>query len=292
MPSFERWPLELRFFYKDVFDLWIRWSERVDGKIPSNMKILLDLKQLEEAPKTEDAPPSAQVKSSKKSRTLGKGGIDSLDIGYSRVREHLEKSLFLLAARESNACAICSKDIEPHVTAVLVCHHENCRSVFHMNCLALRFLGAENQDGEILPKVGTCPQCGFVLQWIELVKELSLRTRGGNVMAKLMEKQRPGQSKLSNPLQKLSPKVMEDVEDDTDQEQRSIDNDVDALNFFDEPLPDDWYYEKDEDDRALTSVLSDLSDSDIPNPERSKALDYTTKIVIDDSDWDDAEILD
>lgn len=293
VPGFNRWPLEVRFFCKDVYDVWVRWSERVDGQIQSGIKILLDVKQPEESSVTEEVPPSAQIKSTRKPKAIGTGGVDGVDVGYSKLKEYLEKSLLLLAEGKSNTCAVCAKEVGVRNAMVLVCSHKNCSSVFHLTCLAQRFLNAEKQEGLIFPTSGTCPQCGLELQWIDLVKEMSLRIRGERDVARLMKKPKVRKTKTSKGNNKISPVAVEGTENDSEREQDSANNDSDAANDFEEALPSDWQQEENEDDRmSMTSAVSDSSYLDAPSPTGSKFPQSRLGIVIEDSDWDDAEVLD
>lgn len=276
-----------------MYDIWVRWSERIDGQIRSGIKILLDVKQPEEPLATEEVPPSAQIKPKRKSKVVGKGGVDGVDVGYSKLKGYLEKSLFLLAESESNSCAVCVEDLGVRDAMVLVCSHENCRSTFHLTCLAKRFLNAENQEELVLPTSGTCPQCGSELRWIDLVKEMSLRIRGENDVARLMKKPKVRQTKTSTIKKTLLLVDGTENKDGSDYDQDSTNDDSDAAKDLEEPLPDDWQYQEDEDDAmSLASAVSDSSYPDAPSPTRTRAPELRLGIVIEDSDWDDAEILD
>jgi structure-specific endonuclease subunit SLX1 len=45
-----------------------------------------------------------------------------------------------------------------------------------MGCLSSKFLGDEKED-TLVPTRGKCPGCKATIEWVSLVKELSLRTR-------------------------------------------------------------------------------------------------------------------
>lgn len=292
--SFTRLPLEVRFFCKDVYDVWVRWSERADEKIQNGIRILLDLKQPEESTKAVEVPKN-QMTQNTNSKGSDNGGVHGVDVGYTSLKGYLEKSLFLLAGGGSNICAVCTKDIGPRVTMVLVCSHENCRSAFHLTCLAQSFLKSEREEGLVLPKSGTCPQCKLELQWIDLVKEMSLRIRGEREVARLMKRPRVRQIRSSKHKIMPPPNAFDEDEgeDDTDSGQGSADDDSDTLSDIEDPSLSDWRYLEDEDDRmSITSTVSNPSCLDVSSPVRSKAQDAKLGTVIEDSDWDDAEILD
>lgn len=299
VPSFARWPLEVRFFCKDVYEVWLRWSERVNGEIRSGIKVFLDVTQPVEPPDEPAGPLSAQIKQKRKQEAIGKGGVDGVDFGYGKLKGHLEKSLSLLAEGEANRCAICLADINDQSQTVLVCSLATCRVVFHMTCLAQNFLDKEQQENSVLPTSGKCPQCKSELQWVDLVKEMSLRVRGKAQVAKLMKKPKVPKAKGVKGKRGLSADA---ATEPTTDEADEFDNhgleedDSDTTNAFEEPLPNDWHFQGDDDDddrMSLASVTSNASTALDPiSHTNSIGPGPRLEVVIDDSDWDDVEVLD
>lgn len=293
VPSFARWPLKVHFFCEDVYKAWERWSERVDGKIRGDIQILLDVKQPLEAVVHSDTPLSMQAKGKQKLEAVGKGGIEGLDTGYGNLTGHVEKSIFLLGEDESIMCAVCSDTIGPSTAMALVCPSEDCKAVFHMSCLAMRFLVEESGLGPIMPTLGRCPTCRVELRWIDLVKEMSLRANGGKEVAQLMKKPSERKAKASNlrkanSFQELGEKLKDG---DDDREEGFVEDSMHAGAAADDALPDDWYYQGDDDDMmSVTSAASGFSDSvDAASPIRAAAS--RLGVVIEDSEGDDAESL-
>lgn len=281
-----------------MYDVWIRWSERVNGEIRPCAKVFLDVKQPVESPNDPAGSPSAQIKRKQKREAIGKGGIDGIDVGYSKLKDYLEKSLFLLAEGEENRCTICAEHIEDQSHTVLVCSLATCRAVFHMSCLAKNFLDKEQQKNAVIPTFGKCPNCKSKLQWVDLVKEMSLRVRGETEVAKLMKKPKISKAKAMKSTKGLladaAAKPTVD-EADGDYNHGLEEDDSDRPSALDEPLPDDWHFQEDDDDDRI-SVASATSNA-------STRLDPTLhtnpigpgarlEVVIDDSDWDDVEVLD
>lgn len=168
--------------------MWQRWTGRVDGEIRSGIKIFLDAKQLVEVIDDGEIPMSTQAKGKRKREAIGKGGIEGLDVGYSELKDHVEKSIFLLAEDEVINCSICSEIIGSDTKMALVCPSDGCKAASHMSCLATRFMKDEGQHDSIMPTSGRCPRCKSELQWVDLVKEMSLRTNGEKEVAQLMKK--------------------------------------------------------------------------------------------------------
>lgn len=296
--SFARWPLEVRFFCQDVYDVWLRWSERTHGEIRAGINILLDLERFDKSPEDDEPPPSTQAKQRRKKSMIGKGGVDGVDVGYSTLKDHLEKSRFLLAKGERNSCVICAKDFGSRSVMALVCPHKSCSAAFHMTCLARHFLIVEEQKTSIIPTSGKCPQCESKLQWIDLVKELSVRIRGDDEIARLMKKPEARQGKAAKSKKTSSSHFITDTTENEiykDHDRELKEGSLSALSDLDEPLSDGWQYlDQDEDDGvSVASGISEYSDClEAKIPARSEAREPSLEIVIEDSDWDDAKALD
>ncbi|CZT21288.1 related to Structure-specific endonuclease subunit slx1 [Ramularia collo-cygni] len=168
--SFERWPLKVTFFSEDVHRMWLRWTTQQFEKLRPWIDITMDESSC--APKkgqTEAVPSDPSPK-----------GIHALDLGYTGLKPQIEKCRELFDVHRSVECSICCKETPSTGFGTLVCPHEGCRSVSHLQCLASSFLKAEgaSANGAIVPTSGSCPTCNTKLMWIDLVRDLSLRMRG------------------------------------------------------------------------------------------------------------------
>lgn len=287
VPSFSRWPLEVRFFCEDIFQVWQRRCARLNDEIRPGIHIIFDVKAAEEIEQIDEPPTSAQATSVKrKQSTLGQGGVDCIDVGYRSLKGYVEKSLFLLADGEATKCAVCTEELGTHATTAVVCPSEGCRTASHLTCLAKSFLAENGSDRPVVPVNGSCPSCNAALNWIDLVKEMSLRIRGEKEVAQLMKKPRERKTKVLKGKSTLSSALVGDSDDD------DIDDGLLAADIVDEPLlEDDWVY-RDEDDDDMISVTTAASESRAPSPVRVGKPDRTLEMVVEDSDWDNAEVLD
>lgn len=298
VPSFSRWPLEVRFFCEDVYQIWQGWNERVGGSIRDGIKVLLDLKQPEKAINGGEIHMGTQAKGKRKREALGKGGIEGLDVGYSELKNHLEKSIFLLAENEAFKCAICAKNLGSQIAMALVCPQEHCKAASHMTCLATKFTENEGPGAVVTPISGKCPCCKKELQWIDLIKELSLRRRGEKEVTQMMKKSKERKAKMPKTknaaaLQMEAYTVVE--EDVVNPDEDLVEADMRVLDTSDESLPDDWQYQDDDEDDMMSvmsghSALSDGPEATSPTKRSSAAPKLPA--VIEDSDWDDAAHLD
>lgn len=168
----------MRFFVRDVYESWKLWCVRESTTLRESIKIVFDKRLREGGDETEkDSPPPPRKT---KWSADGKGGVQGLDITYDCLDRHLQKSRDILRPDAGLECGLCHDSLEDH-TFTLVCPHAFCEYVAHMTCLAREFLRQESPGDEsqtpVLPTHGNCPGCKNKTEWVELVKELSIRTR-------------------------------------------------------------------------------------------------------------------
>lgn len=293
VPGFARWPLQVRFFCEEIHRIWQAWNDRVDVSISGRHRVLLDVKQPEEAVDSRDM--SVQAKGKRKREALGKGGVDGLDVGYSELKGHVEKSISVLAEDGASNCAVCLKTLGSQPKMALVCPHDGCRAASHMTCLASTFRVGERQETSVVPTRGPCPICKQELQWLEMVKEMSLRARGEKELAQLLKKPRERKAKTSKTV-KLpeSHEHPEETKGEVDADQ-DIASDRDALQAGaaeDDDLPEDWHVQEDDDIVSVASAASEFSDIHAASPTKPALPAQGLRTVIEDSDWDSAELLD
>lgn len=288
----------MRFFCEDVYGVWQLWNERASGSLRDGIKVLLDLKRPAEDTNDGEVSMSTHAKSKRKRDALGKGGIEGLDVGYSGLKNHVEKSIFFLTEDEALKCAICAQTLGPKTAMTLLCPQADCRTASHMACLATKFVEDEGAGAAIIPVSGRCPGCKEELQWIDLIKELSLRARGEKQIAQIMKK--PKERKPKVPKTKKAAEsnidshtVVEEFVADPDED--LVESEMRAPDASDESLPDDWEYQ-DDDDEDIMSVMSGhpaLSDGvEATSPTKRSLTVPKLPAVIEDSEWDDAEFLD
>ncbi|KAI9863622.1 MAG: Slx4p interacting protein [Trichoglossum hirsutum] len=303
--SFIRWPLEVRFFNEDVYRVWQQWTQREAERLRDGIKVVLDLKR--ELPVVEkeggdDIPPGSQVpKRRAKKATRGDGGIEDLDVGLEPIKEHVEKSVKMLAECESLQCAVCRGEMNHQQDLVATCPIEGCMAASHLTCLSRHFLTCEGEKRLLLPIQGMCPGCSAHLRWVDTVKELTLRVRGKKDLKKLLKKNsRVAAGNKSNGSKKvaIAPTLI-DEEDNSETEESVVeDGEVEALELqstddTDEPFYyHEYSYVDDGDDDDLVSVTSadnEARSSELHTARREKGKGVD--VVIEDSDWDDAEVL-
>ena len=269
VPSFSRWPLQVRFFCHEAYEKWQKWKKKVDSSIRDGIKVSLDMKQSEESINTGNLPLMTQAKGEQNLEALGNGGVEGLDVGYSKLKDHIEKSISCLAEHEAFKCAVCAKEMGPNLVTALFCNQGTCRTVSHLTCLATRFVEHEGANAAVTPVSGKCPGCKEELLWIDLVKELTLRLRGERKVVQMMRKPREPSTRVPKtkvPKNKAAVSQLKEIaipeEDVTESVGILMEAEMRALDASDESLPDDWHYQVDDDDDVMTAMSSHVAHSD------------------------------
>ena len=265
--TFARWPLEVRFLAPDVFGVWQRWSEKVEGSIRTGVKVFLDSKQhpaTGPAAITDESRTTNSKTAANEKNLLGLGGIEAIDASYTYLKPRVEKSLARLNDQSNPKCSICSTAISTnHHSMTLVCPARDCNAISHLPCLSEHFLGT-SPSNTLLPTGGTCPSCKTPLRWIDLVQEMTLRSRGEKELLKLLKP--PREKQVKAPKRKrakigdLSEAIVLDSDDDS---KRALEdgNDEDLLDNFsitDGPLDQDDVILQDAENSNDTMSSSDF----------------------------------
>jgi structure-specific endonuclease subunit SLX1 len=252
--------LHVRFFRADVYRVWRAWNDRVDARLPPNIKIILDGDNL------------ATVPAAKQTNELEPAGcINNLSVDYARLEDYLEKSMFILEDPEDLQCAACKGSVSPSTEQIVVCPQADCRGTSHLLCLSTNFLDAAGEPDLLVPTQGTCPSCEKAVQWPMMMRELSFRNRAEKEARAVLRKKEKRLRKEAAATEPGSVPRSTSIEPRTQPEESAKDE-----------LSSNWF-----DDVDLES------DSDLEGRQkyRSTRLPSNLEIVIEDSDWDDAELV-
>lgn len=306
--SFERWPLEVRFFAQDVHKAWVRNTARTMAVIHSGIRVIEDFiptpsksNTKGKAPAVEDSPPRPDTVNQ---------GIAVLDFTYQPAKVALQKSLGLLNPHQDALCSVCQCSLDVGNDLILNCPCDECQMLAHTTCLSRSFLDAERNDVSVLPGTGECPSCHTTLDWVTLVRDLSLRIRGQAEIEELFKKPRERKSK-SKVTQAANLSDDEDLERDIPTDRRTtlstfvqpqINDDSDG---GDEGIDEDLMYrDLDMNDQSpnFIEIFSDeqepIEHQDLPDlptpipfqPTQAKAIrPESGSKIIQNSDWDDID---
>jgi len=285
VPSFSRWPLEIRFFSGDVHKSWLKWCKTAREPIRSSIPIITDFPPVV----VEDSEDNGSPKSKKPKATHG---IAALDIEYLGAKQHVLKGKEIVEFEQEGACTVCQADLEHEAGIYSICPAPGCDSVTHLTCLSKHFL--KNDESSIVPVQGNCPSCNTELMWVDVVKELTLRMRGRKEVEKLLKVKRARKGTTSSQAMVDSDDEDELSEEEMLEEARKFE----AVNpWINEPaLGDSWdaipASGEDSDNSSVVSIAP------IPKAKKQgevapyKSSQGVWKTVIEDSDWDDAVELD
>ncbi|KAH7323791.1 hypothetical protein BKA65DRAFT_511479 [Rhexocercosporidium sp. MPI-PUGE-AT-0058] len=289
VPSFARWPLSLHFFSPDVHKAWIKWCKTTAEPIQDTITIIQDFPP--SSPKQVSPAPSDVEGSPRSKRQKTSHGIEALEVGYETTKPHIEKGKNIYDFEQEGSCAICHENLEHDAGIYTTCPTPGCEAVTHITCLSKHFL--KDADEEILlPIQGTCPSCKVDLRWVDVVKELSLRMRGQKEVEKLLKVKRVRKGKDT-----ASQAIAEDSEDEDEDD---VDEEADVRKLSkgkgkgraDIGMGDTWDALSDSSDSDTGSITSNISQSQKGTSYQTTGRSGNLKTVIEDSDWDDADIID
>lgn len=284
--SFSRWPLSIRFFAGDMYSLWNSWCEREATELRKDIKVVLDLRQREESADEDEEGYQVGAGKKKKKKKItkwganGEGGVQGLDIGYGHLERHLQKSRDLLLADQELACCVCHSALGNDHSFTLVCPHAFCEHTAHITCLASAFLQQESgkERRTVLPTHGKCPSCHTETAWVDLVKELSVRTRA-----------KPKKTAVKRKTTKKGAAAAQDDDDDEGEESEDEEGDITAADLAD--IPEGMEGEQVEwgdQDTDGDSALSDAG-SEVGRVKGGRKKTKTKKallVIAEDSDMD------
>ncbi|KAJ5992579.1 Structure-specific endonuclease subunit slx1 [Penicillium sp. IBT 35674x] len=258
---FSAWPLRVRFFCADVYRVWRVWNDRVSTPLPAD-KVILD----------GDCLMQGSVNINQRV-----GHIQNLSVDYTPLESYLEKSMFILDDSDELQCQICKAQVEPSTQQIVVCPQSLCRGTSHLLCLSTHFLNTGDDPDALVPTRGNCPTCQETVGWPLMMQELSLRNRAEKEARTILRRKdrRERKELAKHSRSQSSPKKATTARDVSIEPMCS-------LTENDPLLDDDW-----------CERVELESDTEFGSGKRTQSSPQPTRleIVIEDSDWDDAELV-
>ncbi|KAH1286066.1 Slx4p interacting protein [Aspergillus fumigatus] len=258
---FSHWPLKIRFFSGDIYQSWKAWYDRVDVRLRSPVKVILD-------------GSCPEISAHAGGNDTRFGGVENAKITYAAIRDYIEKAIFLLDDPKDVRCHVCQGQIVPTEELTTVCPQAECHCTCHLLCLSRKFVDAALEPNQIVPKHGICPACEATIEWPLMMKELSFRSRAKQELLEILKRKRRVDRKQGA--------VTGEVESSS---RRTVSVDLD--DRFGQHAEDEFLL--DEDWWEGLAAESD-SDTDLRLKPLSKAAPKL-ETVIEDSECDDADIL-
>ncbi|TGO22067.1 hypothetical protein BPAE_0184g00160 [Botrytis paeoniae] len=284
VPSFSRWPLEVRFFAPDLHKAWVKWSKAATGSLRDTLPIIPDFPPAESKVNDEDGETRDRLY-----------GIEALKVAYEDTKSHLEKGERIFHSDMKESCDICDQELRHNSGLYIICPNIDCNSITHMSCLSQHFLQGEKDEQSsehLVPVQGMCPGCQMEIRWIDVVTELSLRVRGQKVVEKLLKPKRVKKGKSTAPSQAI-------VESEGDEEEEKEEKEQELEDYFDA----DEFHARNVDheengfmdylDPDDSDALSNISMESSKSPKGKKPIGRFIKpkliTVIEDSDLDEGD---
>ncbi|KAK5993780.1 Structure-specific endonuclease subunit SLX1 [Cladobotryum mycophilum] len=173
VPSFVRWPLNLHFFAKEALTAWKSWMESSGSLDRAGLKIFTDFKPPAAAEGSEETP----------------WGIHALPLDYSSIQDYVEKAHNVVSFEREGKCVHCKEELTSGEGLHPMCPNGGCEAMGHLDCWSRHALASED-DTVMIPNDCTCPSCGGKIRWGDMMRELSLRVRGGSEVDKLLKKKK------------------------------------------------------------------------------------------------------
>lgn len=212
-----------------------------------------------------------------------------MKVDYFNEKPHVEKGKNIVDFEREGSCAICHSDLEHNAGIYTICSNHGCESVTHLTCLSQHFL--EDEEDALVPVKGQCPTCKAEIRWIDVVKELTLRIRGQKEVEKLLKEKRVRKGKAVTASQATN---IDDEDDDSDEDARE--DEIDMLQEgnvgrMDADMSNTWHEIDATDDSDTDSIISNSSKAKQATSYRG-IQPIALERVIEDTDWEDAEIID
>ena len=286
VPGFSRWPLEVHFFCEDVYDVWLKCCTTADAPLRQGLRVVRDFtpQKLNTEARSEGKGRSANGSAE---AAATKTGVNAIDPSYKSIKSHIDIGQSFQRQTVQFICSCCAAPVRSKQEMVVVCSHTDCRTAFHMSCLAQRFLGSDANE-EVIPVEGDCPSCQKRLKWVDLVRELTLRMRGAKVIDRLMNQGRKRKGDKAAQMVSL-------VEEDDEASEDDLEDDF-AEAVIDEPhkhtvsghdADDAW------ETSSASSVTSETRGTSRPGIEALPGATFRIPAVIEDSEeWEGVEVLD
>jgi len=208
VPSFARWPLRLHFFVPEVFRAWGRCCGKVaaaDGEAEAEARVVGRLRagftvvtDFEKEHRQQSLGTATEDIEGEEEGAKPGWGIHALPLDYEPIKDYVAKGQSIFEFERQGDCVVCRETIDPEKEGGgglhAICTNDGCEAVGHLLCWKRHFMPrtttSEGDDDDILPIQGRCPKCHGEIQWVDMMKELTLRLRGKTEVQKLLKTKR------------------------------------------------------------------------------------------------------
>ena len=165
--SFARWPLSLHFHARDIKNTWDSWCMESNKAVRAGLNIFEDY-----------GTETGEGENDK--------GIHTMPLDYAPMKDYVEKAHNVVSFEQEGNCIHCNEELESAKGLHPICPNDGCEAMGHLTCWSKKARLSWDKEG-ILPNLCHCPSCGGEIRWGDMMKELSLRTRGEKEVQKLLK---------------------------------------------------------------------------------------------------------
>ena len=177
-----------------MYKEWQKWSsaanEPTRKDLPvvtdfTNSKVISGRNNSRQSTKNDAQPASSEMLAPQ----TADAGIHRLPLDYEPIKEYVKKGKEVFDFEREGQCVVCRQALNPGGGLYALCTNEGCEGVGHLSCWSQHLLRSGGTDS-VLPIEGHCPSCNGSVHWGAMMKELTLRLRGGKEVEKLLKKRR------------------------------------------------------------------------------------------------------
>lgn len=190
VPSFSRWPLRLHFFNADVHKVWEKTKAAAKEPLRPNLPVITDF-----GPSTTTSARTLESEDEGDAPKSPSWGINALPVDYVPIKDYVAKGREVFGFEREGHCVVCREHMPPGEGVYALCANDGCEGVGHLSCWSRHLIPPRERQDSLLPVDGTCPKCSGKIQWVDMMKELTLRTRGSKEVDRLLKKKRVPKAK-------------------------------------------------------------------------------------------------
>lgn len=194
VPSFSRWPLRLHFFNADVYKVWEKTKAVAKEPLRSNLSVVTDF-----GSSTTTTLPAVDAQGEEDAPEPLPCGIHALPLDYVPIKDYVAKGREVFGFEREGHCVVCKEYMPPGEGVYALCANDGCEGVGHLSCWSRHIIPPRERQDNFLPVDGRCPKCSGEIQWVDMMKELTLRMRGPKEVDKLLKKKRATKTKAKAP---------------------------------------------------------------------------------------------
>jgi structure-specific endonuclease subunit SLX1 len=180
----------LHFFNADVYKVWEKTRATAKEPLRSHLPVITDFE-----PSTTTTAPAVDAEGEEDGPKLPSWGIHALPVDYVPMKDYVSKGREVFRFEREGHCVVCKEYMPPGEGVYALCANDGCEGVGHLSCWSRHMIPPREWQDNLIPVDGRCPKCSGEIHWADMMRELTLRTRGSKEVDKLLKKKRVPKTK-------------------------------------------------------------------------------------------------